>query len=78
MLLDWQQYSMRRRVLCCGCDWTWLTTRLPCFPRVPPDWWCRYSKGQKMARLNSQTLGPQPTRKAYACHTLEGDDAIKR
>ena len=63
MLLDWQQYSLRRLVFCCGCDWTWLTARLPCFRRVQPDWWYRYSKAQKMARLRSLPFCPPPTRK---------------
>lgn len=56
-LLDWEQYSVMRRVRCCGCDCTWLARRLPCWS--PPDWWFSFTKRQR--RCLATTAGVAAT-----------------
>ncbi|GMH39141.1 hypothetical protein BSKO_07039 [Bryopsis sp. KO-2023] len=45
--LDWQQYTLGRRYVMCGVDWSCLVRALPCLPILPPEWWYRISKKQR-------------------------------
>ena len=56
VLLDWERYSARRRVRCCGCDWTTLATWLPCCSAMQPEWWFRYSKAQWKVLLRTSLI----------------------